>query len=453
MVLGRLGRSLYEALKRVFRAPAVDEKLVNELVRDIQRALLQADVNVRLVLALSERIRERALKEELPPGISRREHVIKVVYDELVKLVGEKPAELDVRPGQRKVIMLVGLQGSGKTTSAAKLAYFLKQKGLKVGLVCADTYRPGAYAQLRQLAEEVGVPFYGEPDGRDPVGIALRGLKEFSGLDVVIIDTAGRHKEEKALMEEMKALAAAIRPDEVMLVIDATIGQQAGVQARAFHEATPIGSIFLAKLDGSARGGGALSAVAATGARIKFVGTGERIEDIEHFIPARFIGRLLGIGDIEAIIQKVREAEKEVSEEALVAIARGRFTLYELREVLKGMSRRGRLSKLLGLLPGLPYEVPKEAFDEMEVKMKRWLAIMDSMTSEEMANPRILNASRIRRIARGSGTTERDVRELIKYYNMMKKMGKQLKKLRRGPLGLRLGHRNCLLYTSPSPRD
>ncbi len=441
MVLGRLGRSLYEALKRVFRAPAVDEKLVNELVRDIQRALLQADVNVRLVLALSERIRERALKEELPPGISRREHVIKVVYDELVKLVGEKPAELDVRPGQRKVIMLVGLQGSGKTTSAAKLAYFLKQKGLKVGLVCADTYRPGAYAQLRQLAEEVGVPFYGEPDGRDPVGIALRGLKEFSGLDVVIIDTAGRHKEEKALMEEMKALAAAIRPDEVMLVIDATIGQQAGVQARAFHEATPIGSIFLAKLDGSARGGGALSAVAATGARIKFVGTGERIEDIEHFIPARFIGRLLGIGDIEAIIQKVREAEKEVSEEALVAIARGRFTLYELREVLKGMSRRGRLSKLLGLLPGLPYEVPKEAFDEMEVKMKRWLAIMDSMTSEEMTNPRILNASRIRRIARGSGTTERDVRELIKYYNMMKKMGKQLKKLRRGPLGLRLGHR------------
>jgi len=441
MVLGRLGRSLYEALKRVFRAPAVDEKLVNELVRDIQRALLQADVNVRLVLALSERIRERALKEELPPGISRREHVIKVVYDELVKLVGEKPAELDVRPGQRKVIMLVGLQGSGKTTSAAKLAYFLKQKGLKVGLVCADTYRPGAYAQLRQLAEEVGVPFYGELDGRDPVGIALRGLKEFSGLDVVIIDTAGRHKEEKALMEEMKALAAAIRPDEVMLVIDATIGQQAGVQARAFHEATPIGSIFLAKLDGSARGGGALSAVAATGARIKFVGTGERIEDIEHFIPARFIGRLLGIGDIEAIIQKVREAEKEVSEEALVAIARGRFTLYELREVLKGMSRRGRLSKLLGLLPGLPYEVPKEAFDEMEVKMKRWLAIMDSMTSEEMTNPRILNASRIRRIARGSGTTERDVRELIKYYNMMKKMGKQLKKLRRGPLGLRLGHR------------
>jgi len=335
--------------------------------------------------------------------------------------------------------MLVGLQGSGKTTSAAKLAYFLKQKGLKVGLVCADTYRPGAYAQLRQLAEEVGVPFYGEPDGRDPVGIALRGLKEFSGLDVVIIDTAGRHKEEKALMEEMKALAAAIRPDEVILVIDATIGQQAGVQARAFHEATPIGSIFLAKLDGSARGGGALSAVAATGARIKFVGTGERIEDIEHFVPTRFIGRLLGIGDIEAIIQKVREAEKEVSEEALVAIARGRFTLYELREVLKGMSRRGRLSKLLGLLPGLPYEVPKEAFDEMEVKVKRWLAIMDSMTSEEMANPRILNASRIRRIARGSGTTERDVRELIKYYNMMKKMGKQLKKLRRGPLGLRLG--------------
>ena len=438
MVLARLGKALYEAIKRVFKAPAVDEQLVNELVRDIQRALLQADVNVRLVLALSERIRERALKEELPPGISRREHLIKVVYEELVRLVGEKPAELDIRPGQKKIIMLVGLQGSGKTTSAAKLAYFLKKKGLKVGLICADTYRPGAYAQLKQLAERVGVPFYGEPDGSDPVGIAMRGLKELSDVDVIIIDTAGRHKEEKALMDEMRALAEAIKPDEVMLVIDATIGQQAGVQAAAFHQATPIGSIFLAKLDGSARGGGALSAVAATGARIKFVGTGEKVEDIEHFVPTRFIARLLGIGDLEAIIQKVREAEKEISEETLEAIARGRFTFYELREVLKSMQRRGWLSKLSGLLPGLPYELPKDAMEEMEVKVKKWLAIIDSMTPEERENPRILNASRIRRIARGSGTTERDVRELIKYYNMMRKMGKQLKKLRRTPFGLRL---------------
>ena len=439
MVLKNLGRSLYEAIRRVFRAPAVDEELVNQLVRDIQRALLQADVNVRLVLALSDRIRERALKEELPPGISRREHVIKVVYDELVKLVGEKPAEIDVRPGKREVIMLVGLQGSGKTTSAAKLAYFFKQKGLMVGLICADTYRPAAYDQLKQLAEEVGVPLYGEPGGKDPVGIALRGLKELSGMDVIIIDTAGRHKDEAALMEEMRALAEAIRPDEVMLVIDATIGQQAGAQARAFHEATPIGSIFLAKLDGSARGGGALSAVAATGARIKFVGTGEKVEDIEHFVPTKFISRLLGVGDLEDIIRRVREAEKEIPEKAMEAIARGKFTLYELREFLKGMSRRGRLSKLLGLFPRLPYEVPEEAFEEMEVKVKKWLANMDSMTAEELSTPRILNASRIRRIARGSGTSERDVRELIKYYNMMRKMSKQLKKFRRGPLALRLG--------------
>ncbi len=437
--MGGLGRSLYEALRRVFRAPAVDKKLVEELVRDIQRALLQADVNVRLVFELSERIRKRALEEELPPGISRREHLIKVVYEELVRLVGEQPAELDIRPGQKKIIMLVGLQGSGKTTSAAKLAYFLKQRGLRPGLICADTYRPGAYAQLAQLAKEIDVPFYGEPEGKDPVGIALRGLKELSDCDVIIIDTAGRHKEEKALMDEMRALAAAIRPDEVMLVIDATIGQQAGVQARAFHEATPVGSIFLAKLDGSARGGGALSAVAETGAKIKFIGTGERVEDIELFVPSKFIAGLLGMGDIEAIVRKVREAEKEVSEEALQAIARGKFTLYELREVLRGMSRRGRFSKLLGLLPALPYEVPREAMEEAETKIKRWLAIMDSMTPEELANPRILNASRIRRIARGSGTTERDVRELLKYYNMMKKMGKSLKKLRRRPFALKLG--------------
>ena len=438
MVLEKLGSSLYESLKKIFGASVIDEHVVKELVRDLQRALLQADVNVRLVLDLSRRIEERSLKEKVPPGIPRKEHVIKVVYEELVRLLGEKPTPLTITPGKRNVLMLVGIQGSGKTTAAAKLARYLQKKGFKTALICADTFRPGALAQLSQLASQINVPIYGDEREKNPVKIALEGLKKFEKYDVVIVDTAGRHKDEENLIKEMKRLQEAIRPNEVIMVIDGTIGQQAAVQARAFHEATPIGSIFLAKLDGSARGGGALSAVAATGAPIKFVGTGEKTEDIEHFVPSRFIAGLLGIGDIESIVEKVREAEKEVSAEAVEAIARGKFTLYELREVLEGMTKRGRLSKLLGLLPGFSYELPKEAFEEMEVKVKKWLAIMNSMTSEEMANPRILNASRIRRIARGSGTDERDVRELIKYYNMMRKMSKQFKKMRRRPFALKL---------------
>ena len=281
MALERLGSSLHAALRKIFRASIVDEAAVKELVRNIQRSLLQADVNVKLVLDISKRIEERALKEKIQPGISRREHVIKVVYEELTRFLGEKPVPMKIEPGKKKVIMLVGIQGSGKTTAAAKLARYFQKRGLKPALICADTYRPGAYAQLQQLASKISVPLYGEPKKKDPVKIAINGLKQFSDKDVVIIDTAGRHKEEHELIKEMKVLEKKIKPNEVMLVIDGTIGQQAMTQAKAFNEATPIGSILVTKLDGSARGGGALSAVAATGAPIKFIGTGEKIGDIE----------------------------------------------------------------------------------------------------------------------------------------------------------------------------
>ncbi|RLI17502.1 signal recognition particle protein Srp19, partial [Candidatus Bathyarchaeota archaeon] len=283
MALERLGSSLYEAIKKIFRASIVDEAAVKELVRDIQRALLQADVNVQLVLNISKRIQDRALKEKIPPGISRREHVIKVVYEELTRFLGEKPAPIKIEPGKRNILMLVGIQGSGKTTAAAKLARYFQKRGLKTAIVCADTYRPGAYAQLQQLADRINVPLYGNPKEKNPVKIALEGLKLFKDKDIIIVDTAGRHKEEKELIKEMKMLEKNIKPDEIMLVIDGTIGQQAMVQAKAFNEATPIGSILVTKLDGSARGGGALSAVAATGAPIKFIGTGEKIGDIEPF--------------------------------------------------------------------------------------------------------------------------------------------------------------------------
>ncbi|MCD6240725.1 signal recognition particle protein [Candidatus Bathyarchaeota archaeon] len=438
MVLEKLGSSIYEALKKVFRAGVVDEATVKELVRDIQRALLQADVNVKLVLEISKRIEERALKEKVPPGISRKEHVIKVVYDELTRFLGEKPATLKITPGKRRIIMLVGIQGSGKTTAAAKLARYLQKRGVKTALICADTYRPGAYDQLKQLAEKIKVPIYGNPKEKNPVKIAKEGLKQFKDYEIVIIDTAGRHKEEKSLIEEMKRLEKAIKPDEVMLVIDGTIGQQAAVQAKAFHEATPIGSVMVTKLDGSARGGGALSAVAAIGAPIKFIGTGEKIEDIEPFVPSRFVGRLLGMGDLETLLEKVREAEIKIPEKRAKAILSGKFTLTDMYEQFEAMKSMGPFKKILSMIPGFSYNIPDEMLEVAEDRLEKWRVIIQSMTPKERENPKILNASRIRRIARGSGTTEKDVKELLKQYTTMRKM---LKTLRRKKLPAIFGKR------------
>jgi len=428
MVLEKLGASIYEALKKVCRAGVVDEATVKELVRDIQRALLQADVNVKLVLEISKRIEERALKERVPPGISRKEHIIKVVYDELTRFLGEKPATLKITPGKRRVIMLVGIQGSGKTTAAAKLARYLQKRGVKTALVCADTYRPGAYDQLKQLAEKINVPIYGNPKEKNPVKIAKEGLKQFKDYEIVIIDTAGRHKEEKSLIEEMKRLEKEIKPDEVMLVIDGTIGQQAAIQAKAFHEATPIGSVLVTKLDGSARGGGALSAVAAIGAPIKFIGTGEKIEDIEPFVPSRFVGRLLGMGDLETLLEKVREAEIKVPEKKAKAILSGKFTLTDMYEQFEAMKSMGPFKKILSMIPGFSYNIPDDVLEVAEDRLEKWKVIIQSMTPKERENPKILNASRIRRIARGSGTTEKDVKELLKQYATMRKMLKTLRR-------------------------
>jgi len=428
MVLDRLGSSLNDALKKIFRAPVMDEKTVKELVRDLQRALLQADVNVKLVLEVSKRIEERALKEKVPPGVSRREHVVKVVYEELTRFLGEKPASLKIEPGKRKILMLVGIQGSGKTTASGKLAKYFQKRGLKTALVCTDTYRPGAYDQLKQLAARANIPVYGEPKEKKSEKIALRGLKQFNDYDLVIVDTAGRHKEEKGLIAEMKRLEKAIKPDEAILVIDGTIGQQAAVQAKALHEATPIGSILVSKLDGSARGGGALSAVAAIGAPIKFISAGEKLGDIEPFIPSRFVGRLLGMGDLQSLVEKVREAEVKVPEKKARAFLSGKFTLMDMYEQFESMKKMGPLKHLLKMIPGMSYNIPEEQMNMAEDALKKWRVIIQSMTPKEREKPKILSSSRIRRVARGSGTTEKEVKELIKQYNNMRKMMKSFRR-------------------------
>ena len=428
--LERLGSSLYEAMRKILRTTIVDEAQVKELVKDLQRALLQADVKVELVLQISRRIEEKALKEDLPPGVARREHVVKVVYDELTNFLGEKTTKLDVAQGRTNIFMMVGVQGSGKTTTTAKLARYYQKRGFKTGLICADTFRPGAYQQLKQLASQVNIPLFGDSTEKDSVKVVKQGLEKFrqEGLDIVFIDTMGRHKDEKSLIEDMKMTSQAVKPDEIILVIDGTIGQQAEAQAKAFHEATPIGSIIVSKLDGSARGGGALSAVAVTGAPIKFIGTGERLENLEAFVPSQFVGRLLGMGDIEGLVEKVKTAKLETSEKKVKAIISGRLTLEDMYEQLEAMQKVGPFKQILKMVPGLGYKVPDEAVDVAEERLKKWRFIIQSMTREEKEEPKILNSPRVKRVSRGSGTSEKDVKDMIQQYFAMKKMMKSLKR-------------------------
>jgi len=435
MVLDRLGKSLHSALQKLTRATHIDERAIKELVRDIQRALLQADVNVELVLEMTKRIEKRALEEKLPPGMARKEHIIKIVYGELSALMG-RPVPLQLKPGEPTVLLMVGLQGSGKTTSVAKLAAHFKKRGFKVGIVCADTFRPGAYEQLSQLGQQVGIGLFGDPKAKDSVKLAKEGVKRFKKerLELIIIDSAGRHRKEEALMEEMRQIAKTIGPDEIMLVVDGTMGQQAKEQAAAFKATTDIGSILITKLDGTAKGGGALSAVTAIGAPIKFIGTGEHIDDLEPFVPERFVARLLGMGDIETLLKRIEETAKaeEMKPADMKAILAGKLTLRDVYSQLEMMGKMGPLKKLMQMIPGVGVAVPEEQMRVGEEKLKRFKVIMQSMTSEELENPGVLNASRIRRVARGSGTNEADVKELLKQYEMIRKLIKTIAK-GRGP--------------------
>ncbi|MCD6236678.1 MAG: signal recognition particle protein [Thermoplasmata archaeon] len=423
MVLDNLGKSLKDTLKKIASAVTVDAKLMKEVVRDIQRALLQADVNVQLVLQLSKKIEKRALTEKPPAGMSAREHVIKIVYEELVALLGSKRT----LPVKKQIIMMVGLYGQGKTTTCGKLAQYFKKKGLRPALIAGDIHRPAAYDQLKQIADKVEVPFYGEKGSDDAVKVVKNGLEHFKrSADVIIVDTAGRHKLEDDLIDEMKRIFTAIKPDEKLLVMDAAVGQQAKSQAKAFHDAVGITGIVLTKLDGTAKGGGALSAAAEVGAPIVFIGTGEHFGDFEPFDPSRFISRLLGMGDIQTLLEKAEESAKGKDAEKLAnRIMSGKFTLRDMYDQMDMLSGMGPLQKLSELLPGnFPGKMKNVDMEETQRKLQRFKYIMDSMTDEEMENPEIIKASRIKRIARGAGVEHKDVKELLKYYRMTKGMMK-----------------------------
>lgn len=417
----------------VKREAVIDKVTIKKILRELERELLKADIPPSIVAEIARKVEERTLKEEVPPGFSRRELLLRNLYQELVNMLGgESRYEPRVRKGS--VVLLVGLQGSGKTTTAAKLALYYKRRGFKVGLVCADNYRPGALEQLKQLAEAVGAEFYGDKN-LPPVETAKRGVAELRkrGVELVIIDTAGRHKEERALLEEVKGMAETVKPDEVMLVLDATIGKGAGAQAEAFHKAVPIGSIILTKMDGAARGGGALAAVAKTSARIAFIGVGEKLEELEPFDPPSFVGRLLGMGDLKALVERMERAELSLEPKALL---RGKFTLLDFKQQLEELNKLGPLRKILELLPG-SYQLTPELEKASAENIKKWMAILNSMTREELLRPELLGHSRIVRIAKGSGTTVRDVKELLAAYRRAQKLLKQLGRSRQARLGFR----------------
>ncbi|WP_461866488.1 signal recognition particle protein Srp54 [Thermococcus sp.] len=444
MALENLGKALNNALRKLARSNTVDEALVKEIVRDIQRALIQADVNVRLVLQLTKKIEKRALEEKPPAGVSKKEHIIKIVYEELTNFLGREAKSIEIKE-KPTILLAVGIQGSGKTTSIAKLARYFQKKGYKVGLVCSDTWRPGAYQQLKQLVEPFGIEVFGDPNEKNAIKLAKEGVEYFKrkGVDIIIVDSAGRHKEETGLLKEMKDISSAITPHEVILVIDGTIGQQAYTQALAFKETTPLGSIIVTKLDGSAKGGGALSAVAATGAPIKFIGTGEKIDNLEPFDPKRFVSRLLGMGDIEGLLEKFEQLskEQEIKEEDVEKFLKGKFNLKDMYAQLEAMSKMGPLKQILQMIPGLGYSLPDDVIRVSEGRLRKFRIIMDSMTEEELTHPEIINYSRIKRIARGSGTTTRDVKELLNQYNQMKKFFKSMDKRKLSKLarGFNLG--------------
>jgi len=405
----------------------IDDATLQELSREIQRTLLKADVPLDLVKTFTENAVRRIREEKPPAGIPPREYLIYILYDELVKLLGgEQPAEF--KPAKKPhVILLLGVEGSGKTTTAAKLAKYLIKRGYKVGLVETDTIRPAAFDQLRQLAEKIGVPFYGERDGREAVEIAKRGVQNFKNLDVVIVDTAGRHRNEEALLQEVKAIHDAVKPDEVMLVIDATVGKLAAAQAEAFMKYLPIHSVVITKMDSTARGGGALAAVAKTGARVKLIGVGEDVDELELFNPKKFVARVLGMGDLDALVEKIKAVFEE--EEVLQEIESGKLDLLTFKKQIDGLLKLGPLSKVFQLLPGgMAAKISEEQIELSQKNLKKWKAILSSMTTEELKNPEILNASRIRRIALGAGVTPKDVKEMLTVYENLKKMSKTLKR-------------------------
>jgi signal recognition particle subunit SRP54 len=421
-MLDSLSTSLKDALKKLAGKTVVDRAAVDELVKDLQRALLSADVNVKLVMDLSKAIRTRSLDEPPPKGMGVREHVLRIVYQELVRLIWTA-TDVKLEP---QTILMAGLQGSGKTTTTAKLARYFQKKGLKVGVICADTFRPGAYDQLVTLCQKINVPCFGNPEAKDALALTREGLSAYKDLELLIVDTQGRHALEATLIQEIIELNRLTKATHRWLVVDAALGQQASEQARRFHEAIGIDGVIITKMDGTAKGGGALSAVAETKSGIVFIGSGETIEDLDRFDPDGFISRLLGMGDLRALVERAEEAITADTVD-VTSMMKGKFSLRDMYQQLEALNKMGPLKQIMSMLPLGNMELPADVYDVTSTKMVRYRIIMDSMTSTELDDPSLINSSRMQRIAHGAGATPDEVRELLKYYKLMQRTLKGLR--------------------------
>jgi signal recognition particle subunit SRP54 len=425
MVLDDLGSSLRGTLNNLRGKSRISEEDVDDVVKEIQRSLLQADVDTALVMDLSDSIKSRSLEEDPPKGTTARDHVLRIVYEELVGLVGEST---DL-PLEGQTIMLAGLYGSGKTTTAAKMAWWFSKKGLRPAVIQTDTDRPGAYDQAKEMAERAEVDFYGDPDAEDPVEIARAGLEATEDADVRIVDTAGRDGLNEELVAQIERIEREVQPDRNLLVLDAAIGQGAKEEARRFQEAIGIQGVVITKLDGTAKGGGALTAVDETDSSIAFLGTGETVQDIERFEAEGFVSRLLGMGDLKQLTERVERAMEETGDEEddwdPEDILQGQFTLKDMQKQMEAMNNMGPLDQVMDMIPGLgggiKDQLPDDAMDVTQDRLRTFEVIMDSMTELEMENPRAIGAQQVRRIARGSGTDEESVRELLQQHKMMEK--------------------------------
>jgi signal recognition particle subunit SRP54 len=413
-----LGENLRKAMDKIHNSGAIDETTVKESIKEMQRALIGANVEINTVLKISKEIEKKALGK-IEGNLSRKEFVVKVVYDELVKMLGGQET-----PQEPKKILLVGLFGAGKTTAVGKLGAYYKKRGKKVATIAADTYRPAAYEQLETNAKLAGIDFFGIKEEKDAEKVVKKALEELKGYDLIICDSAGRSALDEDLVKEVKKINDAFGAEEKWLVLGADIGSLAKKQAQAFHNVVGVNGVIITRMDGSAKGGGALVACNETGASVYFISTGEKINDFEAFDAERFLSRIMGYGDLQGLLEKAKETNIDSLDPQ--EMLSGKFNLKMFYQQLEATKKMGPLNKVAEML-GLGMKMPKDMLDLGQEKMDSFKIIIDSMTKQEREEPEILSRGRIERIAKGSGRKIEDVRELIKQFKQMKKMFKKFK--------------------------
>jgi signal recognition particle subunit SRP54 len=424
--------SLTSRLQSVFQRlrgkGKLDEKEVTAALREVRLALLEADVNFRVVKDFAARVQERAIGQEVLQSLTPAQQVIKIVHQELTNLMGQTHSRIELAPKPPTVLMVVGLQGSGKTTTVVKLARYLQKQGRSPLLVAADIYRPAAIKQLTVLGEQISVPVFSMGQGTSPVDISRAAVRQAiaQGRDVVLIDTAGRLHIDEDLMQELEAIKAAVNPQEILLVVDAMTGQDAVQVAETFNARLSVAGVILTKLDGDTRGGAALSVRAVTGRPIKFIGVGEKLDALEQFHPERMASRVLGMGDMMTLIEKAESAfDAQQAREMEKKLRTNEFTLEDFLEQIKQMKKMGPLEEILGMIPGFNKMKQLKNLQVDEREMVKTEAMIKSMTVRERRDPGIIDGSRRRRIARGSGTRVQDVNRLLKQFEQTRKMIKQ----------------------------